>query len=76
MNVEDNRRVYEARDAYLRLPTSFGKSVRYEVLLDRKQSKWGSYAIILVGVTYDWWLELFLNLHMDNLRKRYNFMKM
>ena len=53
MNVEDNRRVYEARDAYLQLPTSFGKSVRYEVLLDRKQSKWGSYAIILVGVTYD-----------------------
>ena len=29
MNVEDNRRVYE--DAFLRLPTSFGKSVRYEV---------------------------------------------
>ena len=32
MNVEDNRRVYEAKDAFLRLPTSFGKSIRYEVL--------------------------------------------
>ena len=32
MNVEDNRRVYEAKDAFLQLPTSFGKSVRYEVL--------------------------------------------
>ena len=32
MNVEDNRRVYEAKDAFLWLPTSFGKSVRYEVL--------------------------------------------
>ena len=31
MSVEDNRRVYEAKDAFLRLPTSFGKSVRYEV---------------------------------------------
>ena len=31
MNVEDNRRVYEAKDAFLRLPTSFGKAVRYEV---------------------------------------------
>ena len=31
MNVEDNCRVYEAKDAFLRLPTSFGKSVRYEV---------------------------------------------
>ena len=30
--VEDNRRVYEAKDAFLRLLTSFGKSVRYEVL--------------------------------------------
>ena len=32
MNVEDNRRVYEGKDAFLRLPTSFGKSVHYEVL--------------------------------------------
>ena len=32
MNVEDNHRVYEAKDAFLRLPTSFGKSVRHEVL--------------------------------------------
>ena len=32
MNVEDNHRVYEGEDAFLRLPTSFGKSVRYEVL--------------------------------------------
>ena len=32
MNVEDNRQVYEGEDAFLRLPTSFGKSVRYEVL--------------------------------------------
>ena len=31
MNVEDNHRVYEAKDAFLRLPTSFVKSVRYEV---------------------------------------------
>ena len=31
MSVEDNRRVYEAKDAFLRLLTSFGKSVRYEV---------------------------------------------
>ena len=28
MNVEDNRCVYEAKYAFLRLPTSFGKSVR------------------------------------------------
>ena len=32
INVEDNRGVYEAKDGFLRLPTSFGKSVRYEVL--------------------------------------------
>ena len=32
MNVEDNRRVYEGKDAFLRLPTSFGKSVHYKVL--------------------------------------------
>ena len=32
MNVEDNCRVYEGKDAFLWLSTSFGKSVRYEVL--------------------------------------------
>ena len=32
MNVEDNHHVYEAKDAFLWLPTSFGKSVHYEVL--------------------------------------------
>ena len=32
VNVKDNRRVYEGKDAFLRLPTSFGKSVHYEVL--------------------------------------------
>ena len=32
MKVEDNRRVYEGEDAFLRLPTRFGKSVRYKVL--------------------------------------------
>ena len=32
MNVEDNLRVYKAKDAFLRLLTSFGNSVRYEVL--------------------------------------------
>ena len=32
MNVEDNRRVCEAKDAFSWLPTSFGKSVRYGVL--------------------------------------------
>ena len=32
MNVEDNRHVYEAKNAFLRLQTSFGKLVRYEVL--------------------------------------------
>ena len=49
MNIEDNLRVYKAKDAFLRLLTSFGKSVRYEVLsicmLDRKQrdlgTRWG-----------------------------------
>ena len=56
MNVEDNRRVYEAKDAFLRLPTSFGKSVRYEVLsfacLTVNKASWvqggGSYAVILL----------------------------
>ena len=32
MNVEDNRHVYKGEDGFLQLPTSFGKSVRYEVL--------------------------------------------
>ena len=32
VHVEDNCRVYEGKDAFLKLPTSFGKSVRYEVL--------------------------------------------
>ena len=31
-NVEDNHHVYEGKDAFLWLPTSFGKSVRYMVL--------------------------------------------
>ena len=31
-NIEDNRRVYKGKDAFLWLSTSFGKSVRYEVL--------------------------------------------
>ena len=56
MNAEDNRRVYEAKDAFLRLPTSFGKSVRYEVLsfacLTVNKASWvqggGSYAVILL----------------------------
>ena len=32
MNVEDNCGVYEGKDAFLRLPTSFDKSVCYKVL--------------------------------------------
>ena len=56
MNVEDNYRVYEAKDAFLRLPTNFGKSVRYELLsfvcLTVNKASWvqgrGSYAIILL----------------------------
>ena len=57
MNVEDNRCVYEGKDAFVQLPTSFGKSAHYEVLyvicvLDHKQSELGtgrgSYAIILL----------------------------
>ena len=56
MNVEDNRRVYKAKDAFLRLPTSFGKSVRYEVLsftcLTVNKASWvqggGSYNVILL----------------------------
>ena len=48
MNEEDNRRVYGAKDAFLRLPTSFGKSVRLTV----NKASWvqggGSYAVILL----------------------------
>ena len=55
MDVENNRRVYEAKDAFLQLPTSFGKSVRYEVpsfaCLTVNKASWvqggGSYAVIL-----------------------------
>ena len=32
LDVENNRRVYEVKDAFLRIPTSFDKSVHYEVL--------------------------------------------
>ena len=58
IKVEDNRRVYESEDAFLRLPTSFGKSVRYGVLsiicvLDRKLSELsigrGKYVIVLLA---------------------------
>ena len=42
MNVDDNR---EAKDAFLWLPTSFGKSIRYKVLsfacLIVKKASWG-----------------------------------
>ena len=42
--VKDNRRVYEGEDAFLGLTTSFGKSVRYEVLslacLTVKKASW------------------------------------
>ena len=53
MNVEDNRRVYEGKDAFLWLPTSFGTSVRYKVLSFMcVQSELGtgrdSYAVILL----------------------------
>ena len=65
MNVEDNRRVYEGKDAFLRQPTSFGKSVCYKVLsfacLTVNKASWvqGGVAIcrylvsLAVGVTYD-----------------------
>ena len=32
MKVEDNQRVYEGEDAFLRLPNSLGKSVHFKVL--------------------------------------------
>ena len=55
MNVED-RRVYEGKDVFLRLPTSFCKSVRYEVLsfacLTVNKASWVeggvSYAVIFL----------------------------
>ena len=57
MNLEDNRRLYGAKDAFLRLPTSFGKSIRYEVLsfacLTVNKASWvqgrGNYAVILLA---------------------------
>ena len=56
MNVEDNCRVYKAKDAFLRLLTSFSKSVRYEVLsfacLTVNKANWvqggGCYVVILL----------------------------
>ena len=56
MNVEDNRHVYEAKDAFLQLPTSVGKSVCYKVLsfacLTVNKASLvqggGSYAVILL----------------------------
>ena len=56
MNVEDSRRVYEAKDAFLWLPTSFGKSVHYKVLsfacLTVNKASWvqggGSYTVMLL----------------------------
>ena len=32
MKAEDNRCVYEGEDAFMRLPTSFNKSVHYKVM--------------------------------------------
>ena len=56
MNVEDNRHVCKAKDAFLQLLTSFGKSVRYEVLsfacMTVNKASWvqgrGSYLVILL----------------------------
>ena len=56
MKVEDNWHVYKGEDAFLWLPTTFGKSVRYEVLsfayLTVYKASWvrggGSYAVILL----------------------------
>ena len=45
MNVEDNCRVYKGEDAFLQLPTSFRKSVRYEVRLG---TGWDNYDVILL----------------------------
>ena len=56
MKVEDNHNVYRSKESFLRLPTSFSKSVRYEVLsfvcLTVIKMSWvqggGSHAIILL----------------------------
>ena len=56
MNVEDNRRIYQGQDAFLRLTTCFGESATLRgaviCVLDDKQSKLGtgqgSYAAILL----------------------------
>ena len=65
MNVEDNRHVYEGKDAFLRLPTSFSKSVRYKMPLfagltiNNAIGVQGRVAIcrylvsLAIGVTYD-----------------------
>ena len=64
MNVEDNRRVYEGKGAFLRLPAIFGKSICYEVLSFAcstvNKASWvqGGVATpylvsLTVGVTYD-----------------------
>ena len=52
---EDNRCVYEGKNAFLWLPTGFGKLVGYEMLsciLDYKQSELGtglsSYTVVLL----------------------------
>ena len=102
MNVEDNRCVYKAKDAFLQLLTTFGKSVRYEVLsfacLTVNKASWvqggGSYVIILslgslrllsvhcfvvahfqlcMYTTFEYIVRILLR--MDNLRTRYNFIK-
>ena len=64
-NVEDNRHAYEGEDAFLWLRTSFGKSVRHDVLsfacLTMNKARyvltgWGSCRYLFslaVGVTYN-----------------------
>ena len=66
MAVEDNHCVYEGEAPFLRLPTIFGKSVRYKVLSFAcsivNKASWvqggGSYLFLLyslaVGITYNW----------------------
>ena len=63
--VKDNCPVYEGEDAFLRVPTSFGKPLRYEVLsfacltVNKRVGGIGrdSYAVVFVslavGITYD-----------------------
>ena len=63
MNVEDNRHVYEGKDAFLRLyiPTSFSKPVHYKVLsfAYHKPSELGTwqgsryFVSLAVDITYD-----------------------